>query len=103
MKVQFHAVEEFLAEIARDKEQIDRGILRISILRRFHDPFVHLFLLATAVVGGIVVRLDQRLGECFAADAAASAGIGKKGEELMARLGREAEQLGLEVRAGFFE
>ena len=29
--------------------------------------------------------------------------IGKKGQELMARLGREAEQLGLEVRAGFFE
>jgi hypothetical protein len=59
-------------------------------------------LLATALVGGTVVRLDQRLGECFAVDAAA-ADIGKKGQELMARLGREAEQLGLEVRAGFFE
>ncbi len=103
MKVQFHAIEEFLTEITKDKERIDRGILRVTVLRRFHDPFVHLFLLATAVLGGTIVRLDQRLGECFAADTTAVAGIGKKAEELMARLEREAKQLGLEVRAGVFE
>jgi hypothetical protein len=103
MKVQFHAVEEFLTEITRDRERIDRGILRVTVLRRFHDPFVHVFLLATAAVGSTIVRLDQRLGECFAADATAAAGIGKKGDELMARLGKEAERLGLEVRTGFFE
>ncbi len=103
MKVQFHAIEEFLTEITRDRECIDRGILRITVLRRFHDPFVHIFLLATAVIDRTVVRLDHRLGECFASDATAAAGIGKKAEELMNRLHREAEQLGLEVRAGVFE
>ena len=103
MKVQFHAVEEFLAEITKEREQVDRRILRVTVLRRFHDPFVHVFLLATAVIGGTIVRLDHRLGECFAMDTTATAGIGKKAEELMARLDREAQQLGLEVRAGVFE
>ncbi len=36
-------------------------------------------------------------------DATATASIGKKAEELMARLDREAQQLGLEIRAGVFE
>jgi hypothetical protein len=103
MKVQFHAIEEFLTEITRDRDCIDRRILRITILRRFHDPFVHMFLLATPVVGATVVRLDERLGECFASDATAAAGLGKKGDEFMARLAKEAERLGLEVRTGFFE
>jgi hypothetical protein len=103
MKVQFHAIEEFLREITRDRDRIDRGILWVTILRRFHDPFVHMSLLATAVIGSTIVRLDQRLGECFAADATAAAGIGKKGDEHMARLGKEAERLRLEVRTGFFE
>ncbi len=103
MKVQFHAVEEFLVEITKDKDRVDQKILRLTVLRRFHDPFVHMFLLATAVVGGTIVRLDQRLGECFAADATAAGTIGKKAEELLARLDREAAALGLEVRAGVFE
>lgn len=103
MKVQFHAIEEFLAELIKDKERVEHGVLRVTVLRRFHDPFVHLFLLATTVIGGTIVRLDHRLGECFAADATAITTLGKKAEELMARLDREAEQLGLEVRAGVFE
>lgn len=103
MKVQFHAVEEFLAEITKDADRVEGRILRVTVLRRFHDPFVHIFLLATTVVGGVIVRLDHRLGECFAMDATATAEVGKKAEALVARLDRAARELGLEVRAGVVE
>mgnify|MGYP007059567413 CR=1 FL=1 len=68
MKVQFHSVDEFLAEITRDVDRLDRKILRVSIMQRCSHPFLEISMVSTVVVGGVVVRLDRRIDSCFFCD-----------------------------------
>ncbi|HEX4613617.1 MAG TPA: hypothetical protein VH092_35875, partial [Urbifossiella sp.] len=66
--VAFHDPEEFLAELRQDRERIDRAILRVTVRRRYGSPFVTVSVVATAAVEGVLVKLEQRIGEAFAGD-----------------------------------
>ena len=102
VKVNFHDPDEFLDELRKDRDRIDRNILRVTVRRRYAPPFVHVAVVATAVVGNTVVTLEQRLGEVFAGDEAGSP-IPNKIQTALDRLTAAAVKLGLEVRAGVFE
>jgi hypothetical protein len=101
VKVNFHDPDEFLGEIRKDHDRIDRKLLRVTVRRRYAPPFVHVAVVATAVVGNSVVTLEHRVGEVFAGDEAGSPIPGKI-QATLDRLTAEAELLGLEVRAGVF-
>ncbi len=102
VKVSFHDAEEFLDELRKDHDRIDRKLLRVTVRRRYAPPFVHVAVVATAVVGNSVVTLEHRVGEVFAGDEAGSPIPGRI-QATLDRLAAEAEKLGLEVRAGVFE
>jgi hypothetical protein len=102
VKVNFHDPDEFLDELRKDQDRIDRKLLRVTVRRRYAPPFVHVAVVATAVVGNSVVTLEHRVGEVFAGDEAGSSIPGKI-QAGLDRLTAEAEKLGLEVRAGVFE
>ena len=46
--VNFHDPDEFMTEIRFDKDRIDRGILRITVRRRYGNPFVTVSVVAMA-------------------------------------------------------
>lgn len=101
VKVNFNDPDEFLAEVRKDHDRIDRGILRITVRRRYAPPFVHVSVVASAVIGTTVVSLDHRIGETFVGDEQGA--IQRKIQTALDRLGEEAGKLGLEVRTGVFE
>lgn len=102
MKVNFHDPDEFLDEVRKDHERVERRIVRITVRWQYVQPFVHVAVIATTVVGNFVVALEHRIGETFAGDEAGSP-IPAKVRAALDHLTTEAVKLGLEVRAGVFE
>ncbi len=100
--VSFHDLEEYLAELRIDKDRIDRGILRVTVRRRYGSPFVTVSVVATATVEGVLVKLEHRVGEAFAGDEKAN-GLTDKAQAVLDKLTEIGKSLGLDVRAGVFE
>lgn len=100
--VGFHDPDEFLAELHLDRDRIDRDILRVTVRRRYGSPFVTVSVVATATVGGVLVKLEHRVGEAFAGDEKAT-GLADKTQAALGKLTAAAKSLGLDVRAGVFE
>ncbi len=98
----FNDPDEFLTELRRDRERIDRGILRVTVRRRYGSPFVTVSVVATAVVEGVLVKLEHRIGEAFAGDEKAT-GLAEKTGAVLDKLTGAGKSLGLDVRAGVFE
>lgn len=103
MNVLFNDAGEFLAELHLDADKVDRKILRLTIRRRCHQPFVYVSVMGTVVIGRTVVTLDHRLGETFIGEDLKHSEVGNRAEALLARISQAAGELGLEVRAGVFE
>ena len=59
-------------------------------------------VVATATIGGVLVKLDHRIGEVFAGDEKAT-GLTDKTQAALDRLTEAGKSLGLDVRAGVFE
>lgn len=100
--VSFHDPDEFLTELTLDKDRIDRGILRLTVRRRYASPFVTVSVVATATVEGVVVKLEHRIGEAFAGDEKAN-GLTDKAQAALGKLTEAGKSLNLDVRAGVFE
>ena len=107
LQTKFRSPDEFLTELAEDKERIERKILRLSICH-MRDPNwpsrVQLTALATCIVDDRLLCLQHVLGECL------DNGLGEpenlvwvKGYDLIDRLAVAAHGLGLSVRAGVIE
>lgn len=102
VRVNFNDPDEFLDEVRKDRDRIDRSILRLTVRRRYAQPFVHIAVVATAVVCGTVVRLEQRIGEAFFGDEKAD-GLTARIQAALDKITEAAKGLGLEVRAGVYE
>lgn len=98
----FNDPDEFLDEVRRDRNRVARGILRLTVRRRYGNPFVTVAVVASAMIENTVVRLDHRVGEAFAGDEAAN-GLAAKAQAVLDKLAEAARNLGLEVRAGVYE
>jgi hypothetical protein len=102
LTVGFNDPDEFLDEVRKDIDRIERKILRVTVRRRYAQPFVHVAVVATAVVGNTAIHLEQRIGEAFFGDEKAD-GLTTKTQAALDKIGEAAKGLGLEVRAGVFE
>lgn len=100
--VSFHDPEEFLAELRLDRDRIDRGILRVTVRHRYGNPFVTVSVVATATVEGVLVKLEQRVGEAIAGDEKAN-GLTDNAQAALDILTNAGNSLDLDVRAGVFE
>lgn len=65
MKVKFNSSAEFLEEISKDKDMVERKIVRVT--RLFASvkalPVKELSVVATAVVDSKIIRLDRPVGQ----------------------------------------
>jgi hypothetical protein len=102
LSVAFNDPEEFLQELREDCHLVDRRILRVTVRRRYGEPFVTVSVLATAAIEGTVVKLDHRVGESFMGEERTN-GVAKKTQMLLDQLSEAGKSLGLEIRAGTYE
>jgi hypothetical protein len=66
--VSFHDPEEYLAGLRLDKDRIDRGVLRVTVRRRYGALVVVPSVVAGAVIKRSVVNLEHPVGESFSGE-----------------------------------
>ncbi len=102
LTVSFHDPDEYISELRRDHERIDRRILRVTVRRRYGEPFITISVIATAAIEGTIVKLEHRIGEAFAGDEKSN-GLATKTQVVLDKLTEVGKALGLDVRSGVFE
>lgn len=99
--VQFNDIDEFIENLAKDREFVDRRIVRVTNLYRqstLTPSIRHLTAIATTRISGELVRLEVYCGDLW--------GLGKdqpildKAEALQRILINRCAELGIEVRSG---
>lgn len=98
----FNDPDEFLDEIRKDQDRIDRKILRVTVRRRYGEPFVTISVVATAMIEGLIVKLEHRIGESFPGDEKAN-GISTKTQAILDKLTEAGKSLELDLRTGVYE
>jgi len=107
MLVKFNDLDEFLAEMEKDKSEIARGIVRVTTLREKSKspsfPFFFYSVIATYRRGDEIVRLDRFCGNYWPKVESKS---NKETEEniqgIYEALDRKIKERGLEMRAGVY-
>ena len=102
--VKFNDTDEFIEELRRDADAVDRKVLRLTFRYRLVDPspMQSMAVVASAVIAGHVVELEDRCGTFFQQTREADevrAAAKKRADAIRVA----AEELGLEVRSGVFE
>ncbi len=103
--VKFNSAQEFLKELEKDKDKVERRIVRLVYVwvpSRLSSNIQHLSVVATARVEGLVYRLDRYCGDVWQIDGQDEP-VKKKAEETSKLLSDGCAALGLEVRNGLFE
>jgi hypothetical protein len=105
MKVQFHDVDEFLAELEKDREHVDRAIVRLTCLHTSHAelPILYVSVVATAHISGYVIRLDKHAGHYMQHAQTDRQEVHERADEIAGALQSKLESLGLEIRSGILE
>lgn len=106
--VRFSDVDEFLEELSNDYVAIERGILRATRLWKASasSPAIqHVFVVATAIVGGHIVRFERYFGDDWGErfDGPSRQAMLDRSEATLKRLQEFAEKRSLRLRAGIFE
>lgn len=103
--IQFTSVPAFLGELSKDRDLVDRGIVRLTTISSPAGPHGYYFLaievVATAKVGDDLVVLKHYCGTVIAGS---SQGEATRHETLaIEELKKGCAELGLEIRAGVFQ
>lgn len=99
--VKFSDPEDFLEELAKDKEKVDRGIVRLvySFNPSTHGITTHLSVVATALVGTQLYRLETYCGDLWRIESPDQP-VHEKGSAVKEAIAAGCAKLGLEVRGG---
>mgnify|MGYP001592156555 CR=1 FL=1 len=101
--VRFNLVEEFLEELEKDKEIVERKIVRItSLFTQTKDfPIKHLSVVASYKVAGELVRLKVFCGQIWESEHDKE--VIDKARQIRNRIEKTCQEFTLEVRAGIYE
>jgi len=119
MKVQFNAVEEFLAELRADVDLIDRKVVRVTkTFRMLPHGAQEIAIVATAVIGGekivlngkgfeppvFIVRLDRFIGNVFfpREPVEEDKKVVERASQIAGEIENELQKMGMTVRAGVY-
>lgn len=106
LKVRFNMVDEFCEEMKKDKDIIDRKIIRVtqSFTPSHMTPNIRIVeVLASYSVSGQIVRLEKRCGEFWGVNTKSDQDVIDKADEVMKIIKDKAAKAGLQVRAGVLE
>jgi len=106
-KVHFSVVEEFLAELAAEPQEVEDRIVRLTFnyQQSTQVPFVyHLSVVAGFLAHGKLVYLQQACGDVWQGDQIDKGAQAKaKAEHIAQQIEAQAQALTLMVRRGIFE
>lgn len=103
--VKFSYADDFLDELEKDKDKVDRGIVRLvysSTPSKLSPNITHLSVVATALVEGQVYRLECYCGDLWRIEGQDEV-VHQKGKEVKKAIEDGCARLGLEVRGGSIE
>lgn len=103
--VKFNETDEFVNELTKDANKVERSIVRIVFRTSFDSgiPHIHILtLVASAVVDGHVVRLERRCGS-FWKETEEQKKVVEFAESHADRIRSACAEMKLEVRSGVFE
>lgn len=104
MLVRFNEPSEFISELGKDVELVDRRLVRITgLYRQVMGAVRDYSVVATAKVGPDLYRLEKYVGQLWGLKAEADKEVLRKGEEVKDQLDLACVELGLAVRAGLLE
>lgn len=104
-QVKFSYLDDFLDELEKDKDKVDRGIVRLvySFTPTKISPNIqHLSVVATARVAGQVYHLEVYCGDLWRIEGQDQA-VRDKGKKVKKEIEEGCARLGLEVRGGSIE
>jgi hypothetical protein len=101
--VKFNDLSEFLTELKLVAETIEGKTLRLTCGHRSEYPMTALSVLATVLVGNVVVRLENRCGSYLMSDSNEAEQVREAVKTRSKLVETAAKELGLEVRAGTYE
>jgi len=97
----FNELDDFIDELERDREQVERGIVRVAVIvtADYSLALRRLRVEAGAIVAGRLVRLQRPCGDLIHAPANDTEVTGRA-QKLVEEISRRVEALGLERRYG---
>lgn len=102
-KVRFHQVSEFLEELRKDHDKVDRGLVRVTFRTDYSTPMHTASVIASALISGVVVTVERRCGVYMFKDTPESRAVWDTAEANAEAIRKECAELQLEVRSGVFE
>lgn len=101
--VKFNDLSEFLTELKLVAVKIEGKILRLTCGHRTEYPMTALSVLATALVGNVIVRLENCCGHFLMSESSEAEQVREAVKTRSKLVEMAAKELGLEVRAGTYE
>ena len=101
--VLFHAVEEFLQELEKDKDLVERKIVRLTNLSQQSTitPVIrHLYVTATYKAAGEIIQFKQYVGDLWNAEQDKK--VIEKSIALQEQIETACKHCGLDIRAGLY-
>lgn len=107
MKIKFSTVEDFLDELKRDKEKIERNIVRVNFERagtKFSPNIWNVFLRAECIIAGHIVELRSFCGDLWGHGMKADEETKRIFDDRRKHLEEELARLGItDIRGGALE
>ena len=102
LKVQFVEISDFLCELSRDMNLIDRKIVRIGKKYKTGQAheMVNVYVYAVAIIGHSIVELEQFVGETWQVSAEHDKTIYQRANDVLDEVKRFCVAHELNVRAG---
>lgn len=102
LSVRFTEPAEYLAELKRDRDLVERGIIRVALVQHAAGPagvLIRLRVVAGAIVEGRPVIFERIIGDLWGQQAA-DAEVLERAQRIKGELEDGLIDLGLEVRGG---
>lgn len=100
--VTFNDLDEFIAELVKDRTLVDRNLVRLTCQHRAHTemPITYVSVIAMAQVGGYLVKLGWPIGDFMRTIEDQRQRVAERAEQILNTLQSQCADLGLETRAG---
>lgn len=104
MKVKFNITEEFIEEMKKDRDEIERAIIRLTTLKSYSEKTPGLYLISVISTyrrGDEIIELKKFCGDVFGKEDAAE--VWERVQQVYTEIEKAAKELGLEIRPGVYE
>ncbi len=107
MRIKFNCIEDFIHELDKDKDKIERGIVRVNNIisaSGFSPAVWNMFVAAECIIGGHVVEYRESCGNLWGHGTETDEKTREKNKELRERLDAALFGLGItDIRGGTIE